>query len=191
MWVNNAQAAAMISETPLDGFRVLIVEDDPFAALELAGMVSILGGAVVGPAPTLEDAREMIARSRFNLALLNWHLEGETVHELLCELHIYHDVPVVLTSGLPQHMLPAPLQNLPYLQKPIDLEDLQRVLEGRIPATRRSETALPDAKPQSTASSPDVGKQSSAEPGVQLRTSTPRAASDGAIRRIVGIKRPT
>ena len=48
--------------TPLNGVRVLILEDEFILAEDLARAVRDAGGEPVGPVATIEQAKELIAR---------------------------------------------------------------------------------------------------------------------------------
>ena len=67
----------MISSV-LDGLRVLVVEDDPIIALDVASSLTVAGAIVLGPAYTVSQALELIDRSPVDAAVLDYRLEAET-----------------------------------------------------------------------------------------------------------------
>lgn len=55
------------SRASLQGVRVLVVEDEYFIADDLRNALAAQGAAVVGPAPSVHRASELLARElRFN-----------------------------------------------------------------------------------------------------------------------------
>ena len=68
----------------LDGTQVLVVEDEPIAAMHLAQLVSGAKGHVIGPAHTVTEARELVRSRKIDVALLDVNLrDGEVVTSVL------------------------------------------------------------------------------------------------------------
>lgn len=67
-----------MSDNPLTGLRVLIVEDDPFIALDMGYILSEAGAEIVGPAHTASSALTLIDNQVPDIAVLDWRLERET-----------------------------------------------------------------------------------------------------------------
>jgi DNA-binding response OmpR family regulator len=70
----------------LKGLRILIVEDEPIIALDLASMVQEAGGKVIGPAMTLADAEALSGDRTISVALLDVRLGSETVTPVAAKL---------------------------------------------------------------------------------------------------------
>jgi CheY-like chemotaxis protein len=68
----------MMGPAPLHGLRILIVEDDPIIALDLAEMLQSAGAAVVGPTHTVARALRLIERQAIDAAVLDYRLERDT-----------------------------------------------------------------------------------------------------------------
>ena len=62
----------------LQGLRVLVVEDEPIIALDLAQTLSDAGAVVTGPAHRVAAAMDFLDRATPDLAVLDWRLETET-----------------------------------------------------------------------------------------------------------------
>ncbi len=62
----------------LEGLRVLIVEDDPIIALDVAYHLRGAGADVIGPAYNLAHAARLIEASAIDAAVLDYRLETET-----------------------------------------------------------------------------------------------------------------
>ena len=58
----------------LSGIRVLIVEDEALVAATLSDAVENAGGEVVSVSHTVSEARELIRRLTFDVAVLDLHL---------------------------------------------------------------------------------------------------------------------
>ncbi len=89
----------------LNQLRVLIAEDEPFIALDLALAVEDAGGEVVGPVANRQDALALIAKGAVAAAILDINLadgDGSAVVEALVSL----DVPFVVHTAvdLPSHL---------------------------------------------------------------------------------------
>lgn len=123
---------------PFEGLRILIAEDNLFAAMELEQALVDLGCAPVGPVAQVNEAMGLARQGNLDLALLDVDLRGEQVFAVAEELE-RRGVPVIFASGYDQdEAFPAPFAHHPRLGKPYSEDELRRVLEG---VTRRQ----PDA----------------------------------------------
>jgi CheY-like chemotaxis protein len=113
----------------LKGRRILVVEDSPVLAPFAADVLGELGCAVVGPAPNMAVAREMVEAGEFDGALMDVHIRGERVFPL-CELLAAKGVPFVLTSGYADWSMPEKWNDRPRLQKPYTIEQIEEALSG-------------------------------------------------------------
>lgn len=119
------KARAVTAE--LVGRRILIVEDSPVVAPFTAELLADLGCAVVGPAPNMAAARELVENERFDAAIVDVHIRGERIFGL-CEMLDAKNVPFVLTSGYADWQMPDKWEDRPRLQKPYTSGDVQRSL---------------------------------------------------------------
>lgn len=103
--------------------RVLIVEDEPFIALDLAIGVEDAGGVPVGPASTVAEALELIAETPPAAAIVDVDLPDGNIGPVLERLR--PAVPVVVHTGVG---LPADLKDrhpeVPVFSKPTRPDDL-------------------------------------------------------------------
>src|SRR3712207_360310 len=77
------------STTPgaaLDGRRVLIVEDEPFIAFDLADAIENAGGVVLGPAMTVREALQLIADDGVEAAILDVNLPDGDIGPVIAAL---------------------------------------------------------------------------------------------------------
>lgn len=99
-------------------FLILVVDDEWLIAASVAATLAALGHAVVGPAPSVEEALRLIEQDPPDGALLDISLGAQKsfpVAEALDAL----DVPYAFVSGYAQDQLPARFASRPLLQKPI------------------------------------------------------------------------
>jgi CheY-like chemotaxis protein len=87
--------------------RVLVIEDDPVIALDLAGIVEGLGHAIAGMAATQKEAVVLAQETRPDLILADVQLADnssgiEAVREILAS---FADMPVIFVTGHPEKLL--------------------------------------------------------------------------------------
>jgi CheY-like chemotaxis protein len=98
---------------------ILIVEDEPFIALELKASVEEAGGRVVGPVGSAEAALELLEREVVVAAILDVQLSDGAVTAVVSAL-VKLGIPMVFQSGvnLPpdlRHQCPEAV----YYKKPV------------------------------------------------------------------------
>jgi CheY-like chemotaxis protein len=118
-------------KAPIDlaGTRILIIEDSPVVAPYAVDVLDELGCEVVGPAPNMAAARELVEEGGFDAAIMDVHIRGERVFPL-CDLLEAKDVPFILTSGYGDWKVPEKLEDRPRLQKPYTIKDVERALKS-------------------------------------------------------------
>lgn len=117
-------------EGPLCGRRVLAVEDEYFIAEELAQVLRNAGATVLGPAPSVEAALDLIRGAVPEAAVLDVNLCGEMVYPV-ADLLAARGVPFVFTTGYDRTALPERFAAVRRLEKPFDPPELLREL-GRL-----------------------------------------------------------
>lgn len=116
----------------LEGRTILIVEDEPLVAFDLADMVEGRGGIVAGPVPTVEEGLMLAHSDPPTAAILDANLEDCDVTQLALAL-IENDTPFVVYTGtgLPDAL--ARLHpDLPVVMKPAQTRVVLEVLDQRI-----------------------------------------------------------
>jgi DNA-binding NtrC family response regulator len=81
-----------------DDARILIVEDEPFIAWDLAQAVESAGGIVIGPAATLAQALALVQASVLEAAILDVNLPDGHIGPVLETLRPH--VAVIIHSGV-------------------------------------------------------------------------------------------
>ncbi|KHK90789.1 histidine kinase [Novosphingobium malaysiense] len=116
-------AAPQIDLTPLNGARVLVLDDEWLVAEQHAHTLIGAGATVVGPFHTVAQARAAIDSEDFDLALLDYNIAGVPVDSLLPQL-CEKGVPVLIVSGYGSELemdMDLDLENgrINYLPKPV------------------------------------------------------------------------
>jgi len=115
------------TDAALKGWRILVVEDSPVVGPFTADLLAELGCEVVGPAPNMAVARELIDNETFDGALMDVHIRGERVFPL-CEMLEAKAIPFILTSGYADWQMPEKLEDRPRLQKPYTIDQIEKAL---------------------------------------------------------------
>jgi CheY-like chemotaxis protein len=117
-----------LTDTSLEGRRVLLVEDEAMIALLLEDMLSDLGCKVVGPAYALAPALALAAgEAPIDVAILDVNIAGRPVFEVADALRARH-VPMVFSSGYGDGALREVDRGAPMLGKPFRAGDLAAAL---------------------------------------------------------------
>jgi PAS domain S-box-containing protein len=116
----------------LSGIRVLVIEDEPLVAMDIASRLAEAGCDVIGPAGTLEKARSLIETAEFDAALVDANLAGDPVDELAAAL-TRRKVPFAFVTGygrdaLPQGFREAAMIGKPFTEKAL-LATIERIVE--------------------------------------------------------------
>ena len=119
----------MAQDRPFEGLRVLIAEDNLFAAMEVEQALRDLGCEPVGPAARVDEAMRLAREEILNGALLDVELHGELIFAVAEELE-RRGVPVIFATGYDNGIFPAPFVRHPRLRKPYGEEEVRQVLEG-------------------------------------------------------------
>ena len=129
-------ARAMV-KNPLEGRRILVVEDEYYLAEDLAEAIRAAGGEVVGPVGNLAEAEDRVAQGGFDCAVLDMNLRGEFVFPVARRLEGV-GVPFVVTTGYSSGALPFELERHRRIDKPFDqqkvVEAVTRMLGEASPA---------------------------------------------------------
>jgi CheY-like chemotaxis protein len=112
----------------LSGKNVLLVEDEFLIAAGLAQALEDLGAVVLGPAPTIAAAHEILAEeSRIDAGILDVSVRNETVFPIAAALQ-ERNVPFVFATGYDRPDLPARFAGVPCCEKPVELARLVQAL---------------------------------------------------------------
>lgn len=117
-----------VSETGLEGRRILVAEDEFFLAMDLEDMLRDVGAVVVGPVATVAQALLVLDEGhRIDLAVLDMNLGGDMVFPVADRLRAA-DIPLIFATGYGQGDLPARFTGVPRFEKPVDLSRIVQAL---------------------------------------------------------------
>jgi DNA-binding response OmpR family regulator len=108
--------------------RILIVEDEFFAAVLLEEDLRAAGWEPIGPFTTLARAIEAARAEIFDVAILDVNLNGEMVYPLADEL-AERKRPFIFLSGYGLRDLPERFRSLPKVAKPYNRASLMKEVE--------------------------------------------------------------
>lgn len=112
--------------------RVLIAEDEFLVGIQLEEDLLAAGCSIVGPFRTLETATLAARSERFDLAILDINLNGDTVYPVADELSA-RGIPFIFLSGYTSADLPARFRDAPQVMKPHDPAVLIREMRTAAP----------------------------------------------------------
>ena len=107
-----------MTDCPLSGRRVLVVEDEMIVAWLLQDMLADLGCAVVGPAARVAQALAMIDAEAIDAAVLDVNLNGQKSYPVADALAA-RGVPFVFSTGYETESLPNGYQSLPVVAEAV------------------------------------------------------------------------
>lgn len=106
-----------MTNKPLRGLRVLIVEDDYYLATDTEAVIEKAGGEVVGPVGTAEDAITALDGESVDLAILDINLGSGPAFDLARRLDLAR-LPFLFATGYDQAIVPDDLKAIVRLEKP-------------------------------------------------------------------------
>jgi len=116
---------------PLQGTRVLVVEDEYYLADDLSRSLREAGAQVVGPASSVEQAQRLASGGGFDCAVVDMNLHGEFAFAFAEKLE-GESVPFIVATGYNQQYLPETLKNVPRVGKPYSAcEVVEKLIELR------------------------------------------------------------
>lgn len=117
---NDGSGGRGANEGPMAGMSVLVVEDDFIVAYDMQMLLEEQGARVLGPAHSLAEGRELLAKERPTVAVLDVNLGGEYVFPLADELRA-QDVPFVFATAYADddRLFSQAAQDAPRLSKPV------------------------------------------------------------------------
>jgi CheY-like chemotaxis protein len=123
-------AASAPEATPASR-RVLVVEDEMLIGMLLEDMLADLGPYVVAVVPRVNEALALVERERFDLAILDVHVNGQPVFPVADSL-VQRGIPFVFATGYGERGLPEQYRDRPILQKPFGKDDLEKMMAALV-----------------------------------------------------------
>lgn len=127
-------APTVDADVELAGRRVLLVEDEPLVALDMAGTLADCGCEVVGPADSLAEALRLAeAADGLDAAVLDINLNGETSFPV-ADLLAAKGVPFIYATGYAEQPKERLAEAVALLRKPVAVVELKAALRVAIAA---------------------------------------------------------
>lgn len=114
------------------GLSVFVVEDEALVAMNLEDMLCELGCTIVGPAMHMESANKMLEEGlKADVAILDVNVGGQMIFPFARRL-AEHGMPLVFATGYGRSGLPEDFHDMPILQKPYTLDDVEVGLRSAV-----------------------------------------------------------
>lgn len=112
---------------PLQGLRILVVEDEMMVAMLMEDLLELFGCTIVGPAASIAMALRLIAAEAVDGAMLDLNLAGHSVYPVADEL-ARRGIPFIFVTGYGSQELEGDHNDRPKLPKPFRRLELQRIM---------------------------------------------------------------
>ena len=129
-------------DSPTPQPRLLLVEDEVLVGLFMAEMLEDMDFSVTDPCRTLADGLAAAKAEKFDGAVLDMNLNGESVYPL-ADLLTSLDVPFIFVTGYSADVVAERFAKIPIIQKPVAAEALARIL--RLHLAKDAGPAIPPA----------------------------------------------
>lgn len=116
----------------LSGRRVLVVEDEMMVLLNIESMLADLGCEAISVAATVESALALVDAERFDCAMLDVNLGGQTSYSIADAL-VIRRIPFVFSTGYSDDRIAVRFGDRPVLKKPYSDEELAAALVRLLP----------------------------------------------------------
>lgn len=110
---------------------ILIVEDEPLIAMMLEDFILSLGHEVSGSCDSVASALREVESGRFDLAILDVNLKGESVWPVATALR-EKGTPFVLATGGHVDPPPSEFRQVPMIEKPYTIDRVTPVIEAAL-----------------------------------------------------------
>ncbi len=100
------------------GYRIMIVEDEYWTAMDMATQVRARGASVSGPLGSIAEAIEALrGGDQPDAAILDIRLRSNEVFQV-ADILMENDVPFVFATASPRNDLPKRFAATPHFEKP-------------------------------------------------------------------------
>ncbi len=109
--------------SPLSGLSVLVVEDESMILMLVEDLLRDNGCSSVAPAATVESALLLTKNKKFDAAMLDLNLRGESSYRVADAL-MAHKIPFFFSTGNTVTSIKEAYRSIPVLRKPYNQTDL-------------------------------------------------------------------
>lgn len=125
----------------LQNLRVLVVENDEMTGTLLQLQLGQQGAQVIGPAPSVQSALDLLAAHDPQVALLDYRLANDETCEPVVQALADRGIPYVLATGMDIARLPDSFRLAVLLRKPYLAAELAKALEKALEQAETSPAA--------------------------------------------------
>ena len=118
----------MTGAPDLTGQRILVVEDDYYAASDTAAALRGAGAEVLGPCPTEEATLKLLESEQPTAAVVDLNLGGGGPRFNVASALRKCGIPFVFLTGYDPDVIPPQIVDVPRLQKPVPLRHVVEAL---------------------------------------------------------------
>jgi CheY-like chemotaxis protein len=130
-------SAAGTPKDPLQGLRVLIVEDEALVAMLVEEYLAELGCVVAGSARRVSRALESLQNSQVDAAIIDLNVNGEDITPVIETLDA-RGTPFIFASGYAEKSLDQRWGGRGVLQKPFSSKELGQALHSIISGSSKA-----------------------------------------------------
>jgi CheY-like chemotaxis protein len=128
----------VMDRSDLQGCRVLLVEDEPLIAWDLAEALREQGAEIIGPSGDVEGALRLLATApAVDVALLDVSLDNHESVFAVAEALRSRDIPFVFCTGYTAADMTQRFREVPCCEKPTDGAALGSALNAAMTALPR------------------------------------------------------
>lgn len=113
----------MTMDRPLEGKRILVLEDDFYLATDETQILQQAGAEVLGPYGSRFDPAQLAGAGTIDAAVVDINLGGGPNFDLARTL-LDRGVPFVFVTGYDSTVIPGDLSSAPRMEKPVRDSDL-------------------------------------------------------------------
>jgi DNA-binding response OmpR family regulator len=110
---------------------IFLVEDEVLIRMMIIDMIDELGHHVVAEAGSVAEATPIAASEKFDLAILDINLRGESILPVARLIEARH-MPFLFASGYTATGLPQPFHDRPILRKPFAVKKLDEAIRDLV-----------------------------------------------------------
>jgi len=108
--------------------RVLLIEDEAMIALLIEDLLGEIGASVAKTATSVDEAATIVGEATaLDMAIFDVNLHGQSTFAL-ADMLFERGIPFVFATGYAADGMPERFSGVPVLQKPFELEQLERAL---------------------------------------------------------------
>jgi two-component SAPR family response regulator len=112
----------------LEGCHVLVAEDEPLIAMDLAEELRAAGAGIVGPSSTVDGAMELFCREKVDAAVLDIKLGKKLIYPL-ADMLVAKNVPFIYVTGWGAERIPKKFADVPICEKPFPSNSVTETLK--------------------------------------------------------------